>query len=152
MIYLSECIISYDSGYLVLNIWFLHTSLFRSGTFGMEAVARQFATDQHGKNPSSKVFNSWVTHNCCYDTFHLYTFDVCNQCTDNLCCISPFYKTVMVIRNGWFSFRWTEIFDIGGPGKSICSSHTVLKAQPVEPEDPNCPHMQYAPYPIDDVV
>ncbi|KAL7532557.1 hypothetical protein ACHAXR_006954 [Thalassiosira sp. AJA248-18] len=77
-----------------------------SGTFGMEAVARQFATDQH----------------------------------------------VMVIRNGWFSFRWTEIFDVGGPGKSIPSSHTVLKAQPVEPEDPNCPHMQYAPYPIDDVV
>lgn len=64
----------------------------------MEAVARQFATDQH----------------------------------------------VMVIRNGWFSFRWTEIFDMG----SIPSSHTVLKATPVEPEDPNCPHMQYAPYPI----
>lgn len=21
---------------------------------------------------------------------------------------------VMVIRNGWFSFRWTEIFDTGG--------------------------------------
>jgi len=77
-----------------------------SGTFGMEAVARQFATDQH----------------------------------------------VMVIRNGWFSFRWTEIFDIGGPGKSVCSSHTILKAKAVEPEDPNCPHMQYAPYPIDDVV
>ena len=70
----------------------------RSGTFGMEAVARQFATDQH----------------------------------------------VMVIRNGWFSFRWTEIFDMG----RIPSSHTVLKATPVEPEDPNCPHMQYAPHPI----
>lgn len=77
-----------------------------SGTFGMEAVARQFATDQH----------------------------------------------VMVIRNGWFSFRWTEIFDMGGPGRSIPKSHTVLKAQPVSPEDPNCPHMQYVPYPIDDVV
>jgi len=77
-----------------------------SGTFGMEAVARQFATDQH----------------------------------------------VMVIRNGWFSFRWTEIFDMGGPGRSIPKSHTVLKAQPVEPEDPNCPHMQYAPYPIEGVV
>jgi aspartate aminotransferase-like enzyme len=77
-----------------------------SGTFGMEAVARQFATDQH----------------------------------------------VMVIRNGWFSFRWTEIFDMGGPGRSIPKSHTVLKAQPVPPEDPNCPHMQYAPHPIDDVV
>jgi len=77
-----------------------------SGTFGMEAVARQFATDKH----------------------------------------------VMVIRNGWFSFRWTEIFDMGGPRHAIPSSHTVLKAQPVSPEDPDCPHMHYAPYPIDDVV
>jgi len=72
-----------------------------SGTFGMEAVARQFATDEH----------------------------------------------VMVIRNGWFSFRWTEIFDMG----KIPASHTVLKAQPQPPSD-DCPHVQYAPYPIDDVV
>jgi len=35
---------------------------------------------------------------------------------------------------------------------TICKSHTVLKAQPVSPEDPGCPHMQYSPYPIDDVV
>ena len=49
-----------------------------SGTFGMESVARQFATDQH----------------------------------------------VMVIRNGWFSFRWTQIFDMG----RIPKSHSVLKA------------------------
>lgn len=49
-----------------------------SGTFGMEAVARQYAT---GK-----------------------------QC--------------LVIRNGFFSFRWTQIFDMGG----IPSSSTVLKA------------------------
>jgi aspartate aminotransferase-like enzyme len=50
-----------------------------SGTFGMEAVARQFA---HGQK-------------------------------------------VMVIRNGWFSYRWTQIFDMGGiPGQSI-----VLKAR-----------------------
>ena len=47
-----------------------------SGTFGMEAVARQFATDEH----------------------------------------------VMVIRNGWFSFRWTEIFDMG----KIPASHTLF--------------------------
>eukprot|EP00529_Nitzschia_sp_RCC80_P023960 CAMPEP_0113505352 /NCGR_PEP_ID=MMETSP0014_2-20120614/35265_1 /TAXON_ID=2857 /ORGANISM="Nitzschia sp." /LENGTH=455 /DNA_ID=CAMNT_0000400647 /DNA_START=142 /DNA_END=1509 /DNA_ORIENTATION=+ /assembly_acc=CAM_ASM_000159 len=71
-----------------------------SGTFGMEAVARQFATDEH----------------------------------------------VMVIRNGWFSFRWTEIFEMGG----IPKSHTVLKAQPQQGEDPV--HVQYAPYPVDDVV
>ena len=53
-----------------------------SGSFGMEAVARQFATDQK----------------------------------------------VMVIRNGWFSFRWTQIFDMG----RIPSESVVLKArQPV---------------------
>ena len=57
----------------------------------------------------------------------------------------------MVIRNGWFSFRWTEIFDMGGEN-TIPSSHTVLKAQPVPASDPDCPHMHYAPYPIDDVV
>lgn len=66
-----------------------------SGTFGMEAVARQFATNEH----------------------------------------------VLVIRNGWFSFRWTEIFDMG----RIPSSHTVLKAQPMEDQ-------QYAPHPIAEVV
>lgn len=50
-----------------------------SGTFGMEAVARQFATD----------------------------------------------KKVLVIRNGWFSFRWTQIFEMG----RIPSEAVVLKAQ-----------------------
>ena len=50
-----------------------------SGSFGMEAVARQFATG----------------------------------------------KKCLVIRNGWFSFRWTQIFDMGGiPAESI-----VLKAR-----------------------
>jgi len=72
-----------------------------SGTFGMEAVARQFATDEH----------------------------------------------VMVIRNGWFSYRWTEIFDMG----HIPKTHVVLKAKPV---DPLVDHRQYqyAPCPIDEVV
>ena len=50
-----------------------------SGTFGMEAVARQFAGGKH----------------------------------------------VLVIRNGWFSYRWTQIFDMGG----IPASHTVMKAR-----------------------
>ncbi|MFY9128370.1 MAG: aminotransferase class V-fold PLP-dependent enzyme [Limnohabitans sp.] len=50
-----------------------------SGTFGMEAVARQFA---HGQK-------------------------------------------VMVIRNGWFSYRWTQIFDMG----SIPASSVILKAK-----------------------
>jgi len=76
-----------------------------SGTFGMEAVARQFATNKH----------------------------------------------VMVIRNGWFSFRWTEIFDMGGAGQSIPESHTVLKAQPVASSS-NTNHTHYAPYPVDEVV
>ncbi|MEZ5627489.1 MAG: aminotransferase class V-fold PLP-dependent enzyme [Rhodocyclaceae bacterium] len=69
-----------------------------SGTFGMEAVARQFATG----------------------------------------------KPCLVIRNGWFSFRWTQIFDMG----SIPSSHTVLKARQVE----SGPQAAFAPAPIDEVV
>jgi aspartate aminotransferase-like enzyme len=32
---------------------------------------------------------------------------------------------VMVIRNGWFSYRWTQIFDMG----QIPKSHTVMKAR-----------------------
>jgi aspartate aminotransferase-like enzyme len=85
-----------------------------SGTFGMEAVARQFAIDEH----------------------------------------------VMVIRNGWFSFRWTEILDMGGKAKSLPKSHTVLKAQPIvnnnnsskNNNNNNNGQLQYAPYPIDEVV
>eukprot|EP00980_Cylindrotheca_fusiformis_P009175 scaffold1996_cov127-Cylindrotheca_fusiformis.AAC.12 len=76
-----------------------------SGTFGMEAVARQYATNEH----------------------------------------------VMVIRNGWFSYRWTEIFDQGGEN-TIPKSHTVLKARPQEAADSSSPFMQYAPHPIDEVV
>lgn len=34
-------------------------------------------------------------------------------------------KHVLVIRNGWFSYRWTQIFDMGG----IPASHTVMKAR-----------------------
>jgi alanine-glyoxylate transaminase/serine-glyoxylate transaminase/serine-pyruvate transaminase len=70
----------------------------------MEAVARQFATDEH----------------------------------------------VMVIRNGWFSYRWTEIFDMGGPTNQICKSHTVLMAQPVPAE--NSDHVHFAPCPVDQVI
>ncbi len=69
-----------------------------SGTFGMEAVARQFATG----------------------------------------------KKALVIRNGWFSYRWTQIFDMGGiPAESI-----VLKARQVG----NGPQAPFAPPPIDEVV
>ena len=69
-----------------------------SGTFGMEAVARQFAND----------------------------------------------KKVLVIRNGWFSYRWTQIFDMGRiPAEAI-----VLKARRAG-EGAQAP---FAPAPIDEVV
>jgi aspartate aminotransferase-like enzyme len=44
-----------------------------SGTFGMEAVARQFANN----------------------------------------------KDVLIVRNGWFSYRWTQIFDMAGIARSV---------------------------------
>jgi aspartate aminotransferase-like enzyme len=69
-----------------------------SGTFGMEAVARQFATEQK----------------------------------------------VLVIRNGWFSFRWTQIFEMGRIPQSV----TVLKARQVT----NSAQAPFAPCPIDEVV
>ena len=69
-----------------------------SGTFGMEAVARQFAAG----------------------------------------------RKVLVIRNGWFSYRWTQILEMG----QIPSAHTVLKARPVAPGR----QAPYAPAPIDEVV
>ncbi|MDM7456387.1 MAG: aminotransferase class V-fold PLP-dependent enzyme [Tepidimonas sp.] len=69
-----------------------------SGTFGMEAVARQFATD----------------------------------------------RRVLVIRNGWFSYRWTQIFDMG----RIPAEAHVLKARRVA-EAPQAP---WVPAPLDEVV
>ena len=69
-----------------------------SGTFGMESVARQFATG----------------------------------------------KKVLVIRNGWFSYRWTQIFDMG----HIPSESIVLKAKPLT----NDKQSPWAPCPIDQVV
>jgi aspartate aminotransferase-like enzyme len=69
-----------------------------SGTFGMEAVARQFATDQ--------------------------------RC--------------LVIRNGWFSYRWTQIFEMG----AIPSAATVLKARQVEEGS----QAAFAPPAIEEVV
>ena len=69
-----------------------------SGTFGMEAVARQFATG----------------------------------------------KKALVIRNGWFSYRWTQIFEMG----SIPAVATVLKARPTNAGDQS----PFAPAPIEEVV
>ncbi|MEE9416899.1 MAG: hypothetical protein V3V01_16580, partial [Acidimicrobiales bacterium] len=69
-----------------------------SGTFGMEAVARQFATKA---------------------------------------------KT-LVIRNGWFSYRWTQILEMG----DIPASSTVLLARQVD-DNPQSP---FEPPPIDEVI
>ncbi|MGB1008739.1 MAG: aminotransferase class V-fold PLP-dependent enzyme [Thiolinea sp.] len=69
-----------------------------SGTFGMEAVARQFAKEQD----------------------------------------------VMVIRNGWFSFRWTQIFDASG----LPASSTVMKARRVNDEH----QAAFTPAPVEEVV
>jgi aspartate aminotransferase-like enzyme len=51
---------------------------------------------------------------------------------------------VMVIRNGFFSYRWTQIFEAG----SIPASETVLKARRTG-ESADSP---FAPCPIDEVV
>merc|ERR1719483_1071113 len=53
-------------------------------------------------------------------------------------------KNVMVLRNGYFSFRWTDIFETTKCPKG----HTVLKALNVE--EGKIPH--FAPHPIDSVV
>jgi aspartate aminotransferase-like enzyme len=58
-------------------------------------------------------------------------------------------KHVMVLRNGWFSYRWTEIFEMGGG--TICQSHTVCKAQPTPcASDPD--HTHFRPMDIEQVV
>jgi aspartate aminotransferase-like enzyme len=51
---------------------------------------------------------------------------------------------VMVIRNGWFSYRWTQIFDMG----SIPASHTVMKARRISEGS----QAAWAPAPIDEVT
>jgi aspartate aminotransferase-like enzyme len=53
-------------------------------------------------------------------------------------------KHVMVIRNGWFSYRWTQVFDMG----HIPASHTVLKARQTGPGA----QAPWVPAPIADVV
>jgi aspartate aminotransferase-like enzyme len=53
-------------------------------------------------------------------------------------------KKVLVIRNGWFSYRWTQIFEMG----SIPSEATVLKARLTGPEK----QAPFAPAPIHEVV
>lgn len=53
-------------------------------------------------------------------------------------------KTCLVIRNGWFSYRWTQIFDMG----DIPAASTVLKARPIEQGK----DAAMAPAPIEEVV
>ncbi len=53
-------------------------------------------------------------------------------------------KSCLVLRNGWFSFRWSQIFDAG----SIPARTIVLKAAPVD----DGRHAAYAPAPIETVV
>ncbi len=49
----------------------------------------------------------------------------------------------LVLRNGWFSYRWTQIFEAGG----IAASHTVLKARPVS----SATQAPWVPAPLEDV-
>jgi aspartate aminotransferase-like enzyme len=69
-----------------------------SGTFGMEAVARQFANNE--------------------------------KC--------------LVLRNGWFSYRWTQIFDLA----NITQDVTVIKGKQLEDSAQGV----FAPAPIEEVV
>jgi len=52
-------------------------------------------------------------------------------------------KTVMVIRNGWFSYRWTQIFEMG----RLPSDEIVMTAR----RQGNSPQSPFAPPPIDEV-
>lgn len=68
------------------------------GTYGMEAIARQFTTD----------------------------------------------AKVLVIRNGWFSFRWSQIIEAG----RLATSTTVLAARQLE-DTSDAP---FAPVPLDEII
>jgi aspartate aminotransferase-like enzyme len=50
----------------------------------------------------------------------------------------------LIVRNGWFSFRWTQIFEAGG----FAAETTVVNARPAGNEAKPA----YAPPPIDEVV
>ena len=89
-----------DISGMLKTVYHAHSSVLvpGSGTFGMESVARQFATGKH----------------------------------------------VLVIRNGWFSYRWTQIFDMG----NIPASSTVLKARRTSQDS----QAHWVPCPVDEVV
>ncbi len=50
----------------------------------------------------------------------------------------------LIVRNGWFSYRWTQIFDMGG---FAAETHVVMARQ-----SGNDARSPYAPPPIDEVV
>ncbi len=68
------------------------------GTYGMEAIARQFTTN----------------------------------------------KSALIIRNGWFSYRWSQILDAG----DIAKSQTIIKAAQISDEPNSC----FAPASIDKIT
>jgi len=53
-------------------------------------------------------------------------------------------KKTLVIRNGWFSYRWTQIFEAGG----IPAESTVLKARRIANTDP----APFRPVPVEEAV
>lgn len=53
-------------------------------------------------------------------------------------------REVLVIRNGWFSYRWSQILEAG----AIPARTTVLKARP----DADAPRAPFAPPPIEEVL
>ena len=53
-------------------------------------------------------------------------------------------KSCMVLRNGWFSYRWTQIFETG----SIPAKETVLKARQVSGDN----QAAFEPMPLDEVI
>ncbi len=53
-------------------------------------------------------------------------------------------QDVLVVRNGWFSFRWSQILDAAQIAREV----TVIKARPMG----NSPQSPYAPPPIDEVT
>ncbi len=53
-------------------------------------------------------------------------------------------RNALVVRNGWFSYRWSQIFEAGG----FASESTVMKAR----QNGNDPQAPFAPAPIEEVV
>lgn len=85
---------------MLKEVYNAHTAVLvpGSGTFGMEAVARQFANREK----------------------------------------------VLIVRNGWFSYRWSQIFDAGGLGGGA----VVCKAR----KQGDGPQAPWAPCPADEVA